>query len=103
MPGFIIFDSVFSSVCSGAIFSRPPTWWVTSSLTYSGERTARSERRPDEIKIFLTPGIARALRYSEISLLWSVPRLTQIDGYTHDRRRHDSSIFGSLQASRYIL
>ncbi len=24
-------------------------------------------------------------------------------GYTHDRRRHDSSIFFSLQASRYML
>jgi hypothetical protein len=42
MPGFIILESVFSSVCSGAILSRPLTWWVTSSFTYSGERTARS-------------------------------------------------------------
>src|SRR5882757_39938 len=49
------------------------------------------------------PGIARALRYSEISLLWSVPRLTQMVGYTHDRRRHDSSMVFSLQASRYMF
>jgi hypothetical protein len=49
------------------------------------------------------PGIARALRYSEISLLWSVPRFEQMVGYTHDRRRHDSSIVFSLHASRYIL
>ena len=40
--GFIIFDNGPASECSGAIFSKPPTWWVTNSFTYSGERTARS-------------------------------------------------------------
>ena len=96
MPGFHhLAERAFLGVLR-AILSRPPTWWVTSSFTYSGERTAEVVAQAGADQHLLTPGIARALRYRLISGPWSVPRFSQMPGNTQDRRRHEASIFGSL-------
>src|SRR5690606_555678 len=55
------------------------------------------------IRIFFTPGRARALRYSSINELWSVFRFGQMPGNTHDGLRQADSISGLLQAMRYML
>ena len=37
MDGFFITPSTVGSVCSGATFKWPPTWWAVSSRMYSGD------------------------------------------------------------------
>ena len=103
MPGFIILESGPDSVCSGAILRYPPTWWVTSSRTYSGLSTARSYRSPEAISTFFTPSVSRALRYRLMSGVWSVFRFLQMPGYTQLSFRQAASVSLSLQAMRHIL